>query len=100
MGVAEEMPANYTAAILWMAAIIALWYWMWFRPQQKQRKAQDEMMSALKIGDHVMTAGGLYGVLRGMEDDTIELEIAAGVVVRFAKGAIVRVDEPEDAIDD
>lgn len=94
------MPANYTAAILWMAAIIALWYWMWFRPQQKQRKAQDEMMSALKIGDHVMTAGGLYGVLRGMEDDTIELEIAAGVVVRFAKGAIVRVDEPEDAIDD
>ena len=100
MGVLEKMSPNYTAAILWMVAIIALWYWMWFRPQQKQRKAQDEMLSALKVGDHIMTAGGLHGVLRGIDDEVAEIEIAPGVVVRFAKGAIVRVDAPEDAIDE
>jgi preprotein translocase subunit YajC len=90
------MNPNYTAAFLYTAVIVAAFYFLWYRPQQRQRKAQNEMLSALKIGDKVMTAGGLYGTIRGFGEDTIHIEVASGVIVDFAKGAIVRVDTPED----
>lgn len=89
-----------TAVFIWMAAIVALWYFMWFRPQQKQRRAQSDMLSSLKVGDKVMTAGGLYGTLRAVDEDTVELEVADGVVVRFAKGAIAKVEPPQDVADE
>lgn len=83
-------------ALLYMVLIIGVFYFLWYRPQQTQRKKMREMLSALAPGDRVMTAGGLMGTLRTMDDDIIEVEIADGVVVKFTKRAIIeRLSGPD-----
>jgi len=75
--------------IAYVAVIIGIFYFLWYRPQQAQRKKLREMMAALQPGDEVMTAGGLIGTLRSIDADTMTVEIADGVVVRFTKRAII-----------
>jgi len=85
---------------LYMALIIGVFYFLWYRPQQAARKKAAAMMAALAPGDRIMTAGGLIGVLRGIEDDFIEVEIADGVVVQFTKRAIIERLNGSDAAPD
>ena len=75
-------------SIVWIAGIGALMYFMMIRPQQKQRKARDEMMGNLKKGDRVVTVGGIYGIVRSIKEDKVTLEIASEVFVQFSKGSI------------
>lgn len=76
-------------AIAYVAAIVAVFYFLWYRPQQVQRKKMKEMMAALTPGDDVMTAGGLIGTVRSMDADIVTVEIADGVLVRFTRRAII-----------
>jgi preprotein translocase subunit YajC len=85
---------------LYMALIVGVFYFLWYRPQQAQRKKAVAMMAALAPGDRVMTAGGLIGVLRGIEDDVVEVEIADGVVVQFTKRAVIERLTGSDAAPD
>lgn len=75
--------------IAYVVVIIAIFYFLWYRPQQAQRKKMREMLAALQPGDQVMTAGGLIGTLRSIDTDAMTVEIAPGVVVRFTKRAII-----------
>ncbi len=60
--VALQAPTNQIASMVFMyGAIFAIFYFVLIRPQQKQRKAQDELVRALKKGDEVVTAGGIIG---------------------------------------
>lgn len=88
------MSANYTAALLYTVVIVAAFYFVWFRPQQRQRKAMVDLMASLAPGDEVMTAGGMVGTVIEVTDDVVRIEIASGVVVRFAKGAVVSRRQP------
>ena len=90
------MNPNYAGTFLYMAVIVVAFYFLWYRPQQRQRKAMVAMLAALAPGDRVITAGGLYGTVRGIEEDVVLVEIADGVVARFAKGGIVNRLEPGD----
>lgn len=93
------MNSQLVSTILYMALIVGVFYFLWFRPQQNQRKKMREMLDELKSGDRVMTAGGLIGTLRGMDGDTIRVEIADGVVVEFTKRAIIeRLSQPIEPI--
>jgi len=75
--------------IAYVTVIIGIFYFLWYRPQQAQRKKLREMLAALQPGDQVMTAGGLIGTLRSIDADAMTVEIAPGVVVRFTKRAII-----------
>jgi preprotein translocase subunit YajC len=75
--------------IAYVAVIMGIFYFLWYRPQQVQRKKLREMMAALQPGDEVMTAGGLIGTLRRVDGDIMTLEIADGVLVRFTRRAII-----------
>lgn len=81
------MDQNIVLAIGYAAVVFGAMYFLWIAPQQKQRKAQAAMLAALLPGDEVITAGGIYGRVVSLGDD-VRLEIADGVVVRIAKGAI------------
>ncbi len=76
-------------AIAYVAAIVGVFYFLWYRPQQVQRKKMKELMASLAPGDEVMTAGGLIGTVRSMDLDLVTVEIAAGVLVRFTRRAII-----------
>jgi preprotein translocase subunit YajC len=79
-----------TLVIVYMVIIIGVFYFLWIRPQQRQRRAANDMLAALRPGDEVLTAGGIVGSVRSLGDEIVEIEIADGVVCRFTKTAIVR----------
>ena len=84
-------------SILWIVGIGALMYFMMIRPQRKQQKAKNEMMSSLKKGDRVVTVGGIYGIIRGIKDERVTLEVASEVYVQFTKNAIGSVLRSNEA---
>jgi preprotein translocase subunit YajC len=78
------------AALLPILLLIVLMYFMLIRPQQKRMRAQQSLLSAVQEGDEVLTTAGVYGFITAMEGDVVWVEIAEGVEVRVAKGAIAR----------
>ncbi|MER5454951.1 preprotein translocase subunit YajC [Micromonospora sp. NPDC002389] len=77
--------------ILMIALLFGVMYFMMIRPQQKRRREAEAMQTGLSAGDEVVTIGGLYGTVTGVEDDSVLLEIAPGVQTRYARPAIARV---------
>ena len=72
--------------------IFVVFYFLLIRPQQKKMKTHRDMVSALKRGDRVLTAGGIIGtVVKVEEDNTLLVDIAKDVRVRIARGTISEV---------
>jgi preprotein translocase subunit YajC len=102
---ALEGPSGLGAALgsplVMMVIVMGIFYVMLILPQQRQRKKLQEMLSALKAGDKVITNGGIYGVINGIDGDTVILKIAdtgsSPVKVRIARSAITQVEASEDA---
>jgi preprotein translocase subunit YajC len=74
--------------ILPIAAIFLVFYFIVIAPANKQRKKTQEMLSSLKKGDRVVTQGGIYGTVQGVEPDAVYLKIAENVKVKVARSAI------------
>jgi preprotein translocase subunit YajC len=81
---------GYEPLIL-IAAMVAIMYFFMFRPQAKREKERKEMLGALKKGDRVMTNGGIFGTIVGLNDQTAVLRIDDDVTVEFLRAAIARV---------
>ena len=65
-------------------------------PQRRRQASHESMISGLKPGDYVVTAGGLYGTVTDLGDEDLGLEVAPDVEVRVAKRSIGAVIPPED----
>jgi preprotein translocase subunit YajC len=80
-------------------ALLAVAFYMFIlRPQRmRQRKAQQQQRE-LSVGAKVMTASGMYATVAAIEDDAVLLEVAPGVTTRWARGAVGRVVETEEAL--
>jgi preprotein translocase subunit YajC len=92
----QEGPSLISNLILF-GSIIAIFYFMIIRPQQKREKERQAMLGALKKGDKVVTAGGLHGSVVGIEEKTLLIQIADNVKVKVERGSvttIVREGEP------
>lgn len=76
------------ANFLPIVAIGLVFYFLVIAPANKQRKKQAEMLSTLKKGDRVLTTGGIYGTIQGVEPDAVYLKIADNVKVKVARSAI------------
>ncbi len=82
-----------------LGAMFAIMYFMVIMPQQRQRKKVQEMLAGIKAGDRVITNGGIYGTINGLDGDSVILKIATDpqVKIRVARSAIAQVETPEDA---
>ncbi|GAA0574792.1 hypothetical protein GCM10010172_69310 [Paractinoplanes ferrugineus] len=86
--------------ILFLLLLFGVVYFLMIRPQQKRRREAQSMQSALGPGDQIVTIGGLHGTVVSIDDDVATLEVAPGVVVKFARPAIARVlPKPEPVVD-
>lgn len=91
-------------SFLILILIVGAFYFFLIRPQNKRRREQVQMQSAVEAGAQVVTTNGMYATVTAVEDDHLVLEIAPGVEVRFLKQAIMQVvtedtdetDETED----
>ena len=78
------------AIVIYFAVIAALFFVLIVRPQRRQAAARRALISALEVGDDVITAGGIYGTVVAMEDDTLTVQVADGVELCIAREAIAR----------
>lgn len=85
------MGSNFGLLALYVVGFIAIFYFLAIRPQQRQRKAHDALVSGVKRGDRVITVGGIHGKIKRTEESTIVLEIAKGVDVKLSRRAIAEV---------
>ncbi|MBV6698293.1 preprotein translocase subunit YajC [Kitasatospora aureofaciens] len=82
---------NFIILLLPIIAIVLM-----FRSQKKRQQQTQQMQSSLEPGAGVRTIGGLYAQVKAVNEETIELEIAPGVVTHFTKSAIAAVLDPQE----
>ena len=74
---------------------IALLFWLLFlRPAQRRQQSMSRMQGGLHVGDEVMLTSGIIGVLRSLDEETVQLEVSDGVTVRVVRAAIGQVRTP------
>ena len=76
------------ALFLPLVLIMVIFYFLMILPQQRRQKKVAEMLRNLKNGDKVITNGGIYGTIVGLEDDAVQLRIADQVKIKIARSAI------------
>ena len=67
---------------------VVIFYFFILRPQKKRQKTHDNLVNSLTRGDRVITAGGFFGIIRDVKEDSVIIEIAEGVPARVLKGSI------------
>jgi preprotein translocase subunit YajC len=75
-------------AFLPLILMFAIFYFLLIRPQQKKAKQHKQLLSSLKKGDRVVSSGGLHGVITGITDEMVTVEIAPKVRVKISRGSI------------
>ncbi len=76
------------AAFIPLIIIFVIFYFLLIRPQQKKAKEQKKFLDNIKIGDNVLTVGGLHGTITGLTDQVITLEISDKVRVKVSRSFI------------
>jgi len=79
------------AQILPILAIGLVFYFIVIAPASKQRRKTQEMLNSLKKGDRVVTSGGIYGTIQGVEPEVVYLKIAENVKIKVARSAVSSV---------
>ena len=82
--------SSSTISFVYIVFLIGIFYFLLIRPQQLRAKQHRQLISELRVGDKVITAGGIYGVIKSITDDTVSLEITDKTVVVFTKSSIAR----------
>ena len=77
--------------IIYVVAFIAIFYFMAIRPQQRQRRAHQALLSSLKKGDRIITAAGIYGTVKRVEENIVVVEVAKGITMKIARRAVAEI---------
>jgi len=74
--------------ILVMVLIFGVFYFLLIRPQRKRQKEHQRLVEELKRGDNVITAGGIYGVIESVSEDSVVIKVESGTTMRVAKNSV------------
>jgi len=95
----QNPEGSLVSTLVMFGLIIAIFYFLILRPQQKRQKEKKRMLDAIKKGDKVVTAGGLHGTVAGLDDKTVLLQVSDNVKMKFERSAIASIlkeGEPEN----
>ncbi|MEJ2128650.1 MAG: preprotein translocase subunit YajC [Woeseiaceae bacterium] len=84
--------------IIIMVVFIALMYFMMIRPQQKRQKEHANLVAALKVGDEILTTGGILGIITGVSDHYAIVKIAENTEIKIQKSSVASV-VPKDTFE-
>ena len=89
-------PTGGLTSFLPLIIIFAIMYFLLIRPQQQKEKERQEMLTKIKKNDHVITTGGIHGIVAGVKDDEVTLKVdeAQNVKIRVARSAIAGIVGP------
>ncbi|MBQ2702845.1 MAG: preprotein translocase subunit YajC [Alistipes sp.] len=87
---APEVPqqSSWTFWVMIVAMIAVMYFFMW-RPESKRRKEMQKFRDGLKKGDKIITAGGIYGVVKEIKETTLLIEVDSNVTLRVDKSMVV-----------
>ena len=94
-GAAQQPGGGWTFWVM-IAAMIAIMYFFMWRPEQKRRKEMQKFREGLKSGDKVITAGGIYAVVKKVEETTLLIEVDSNVTLRIDKTMVVAAPAPAE----
>jgi preprotein translocase subunit YajC len=82
--------------VIILIAVFGLMWLLLIRPQRKRQLAQARMQDSIEVGDEVLTAGGIHGTVRQIDEEIVHVEIAPNTTVRMDRRAVAAVaQEPE-----
>jgi preprotein translocase subunit YajC len=82
-------------AILYFVVLLAAFYLLVVRPQRRRAMQHRGFVAALEVGDDVITNGGIFGTIRALDDEAVDLEVASGVIMKVARVAISQPVPPD-----
>jgi preprotein translocase subunit YajC len=92
---------NPTGQMIQMIAMFAImgvmFYFLLIRPQQKQRKEQENLLKNLKTGDKILMSNGIYGIIANVKEKTFVVKIADNVKIEVVKNAVTTVLKTEES---
>jgi preprotein translocase subunit YajC len=77
--------------VLPLLGIALLFYLLFVRPAQRRQRALGNLQGELSVGDEVMLTSGIIGVLRALDEETVQLEVSEGVTLKVVRAAVGRV---------
>jgi preprotein translocase subunit YajC len=83
--------------IIMLVIMFAIFYFLLIRPQQKRAKQHKQLIETLKVGDQVVTAGGIHGKVNAVQESIITLEVATGVKIKVNRASIVGTKEDQQS---
>ncbi len=84
--------------VIFLVAIFAVMYFLMIRPRQKQQKEHEEMTKEMRAGDRVIIAGGIYGQIESIGEETAILKIESGATMKVARNSILGKQEVEESV--
>lgn len=91
--------ANPLIQLLPFVFIVAIFYFIIFLPMKRRQKKVQEFLGALKVGDRVVTSGGIFGSITKLNEQSVQLQIAQNVKVEVARNAIVGYQGQEPVVE-
>src|SRR5262245_58565017 len=88
MGAAPAPGVNPLVQLLPIAAVFAIFYFIILLPTKRKQKKLEEFLANLKVGDRVVTTGGIYGSVTKVNEQSVQLQVANNVRIEVAKAAI------------
>jgi len=74
--------------IIFLVLIFGIFYFLLIRPQRKRQKEHQQLVEELRRGDKVITAGGIYGVIESVSEESIVIKVESGTTIRVARGSV------------
>lgn len=79
--------------IIMLVLVVGIFYLLMFRPMRQREKRHDAMVEELRKGDTVITAGGIYGQVESIDEDSVVLKVESGATIRVTKGGVLKREE-------
>ncbi|MGC7873654.1 preprotein translocase subunit YajC [Desulfosporosinus sp. SYSU MS00001] len=94
------MSQQNMSLVLYFVVFFGIMYFLMIRPQQKQAKQRQALLNGMRVKDRVLTAGGIYGKITKVKDNSVILQIADKVEIEVAKSGITSVENRDITAED
>jgi preprotein translocase subunit YajC len=91
-GTEGQGPTSFLTGLIPFAAIIAIFYFLIIRPQNKKQKETQRMLAALKKGDRIVTIGGIHGVIQNVKESSVIVKVDENTKLEFSRSAISGIE--------
>ena len=85
---AQASGTSGVLSLVWLGALVVLFYFLLIRPQRVRARRHQELIRSLQVGDRIQTVGGIYGVIRSLDDTSAVIEVEDGGKLRVARRAV------------